>query len=82
VVVGTRDADLVPEITRAWGLVVSKDRKRISLCVPWATSQKSLDNLAGNELMSVCCFPPATERFSSRGNGLKEQTLAAPTWRR
>jgi hypothetical protein len=62
VVVGTRDADLVPEITRAWGLVVSKDRKRISLCVPLATSQKTLDNLAGSEQMTVCCCHPASYR--------------------
>jgi hypothetical protein len=58
VVVGTRNADLVPEITRAWGLLVSKDRKSISLCVPIATSRKTLDNLAGNGQMAVCCSLP------------------------
>jgi hypothetical protein len=60
VVVGTRDADLVPEITRAWGLLVSKDRKSISLCVPFATSQKTFDNLAGNGQMTVCCALPTS----------------------
>jgi hypothetical protein len=60
VVVGTRDADLVPEITRAWGLLVSKDRKSISLCVPLATSQKTLDNLAANGQMTVCCTLPTS----------------------
>ena len=59
-VVGTRDADLVPEITRAWGLLVSKDRKSISLCVPLATSQKTLDNLAGNGQITVCCSLPTS----------------------
>lgn len=58
VVVGTRDADLVPEITRAWGLLVSKDRKSVSLCVPLATSHKTLDNLAGNGQITVCCSLP------------------------
>ena len=58
VVVGTRDADLVPEVTRAWGLLVSKDRKSISLCAPLATSDKTLDNLAGNGQMTVCCSLP------------------------
>jgi hypothetical protein len=67
VVVGTRDADLVPEITRAWGLVVSKDRKCISLCVPLATSQKTLDNLAGNELMTVCCLPTSYRTIQLKG---------------
>ncbi|MGO8813990.1 MAG: hypothetical protein ACLQVG_04895 [Terriglobia bacterium] len=59
-VVGTRDADFVPEITRAWGLLVSKDRTSISLCVPLATSQKTLDNLAGNGQITVCCSLPTS----------------------
>jgi hypothetical protein len=59
-VVGTRDADLVPEITRAWGLLVSKDRKSISLCAPLATSGKTLDNLASNGQMTVCCCLPTS----------------------
>jgi hypothetical protein len=58
--VGTRGADLVPEITRAWGLLVSKDGTRISLCVPLATSQKTLDNLAGNGQMTICCSLPTS----------------------
>jgi hypothetical protein len=60
VVVGTRDADLVPEITRAWGLVVSKDRKTVSLCIPLATGRKTLDNLAGNGQVAVCCSLPTS----------------------
>ncbi len=60
VLVGTRDADLVPEITRAWGLVVSRDRKSLSLCVPLATSRKTLDNLAGNGQITVCCSLPTS----------------------
>ena len=60
VVVGTRDTDLVPEVTRAWGLLVSKDRKSISLCAPLATSGKTLDNLAGNGQMTVCCSLPTS----------------------
>ena len=60
VVVGTRDADFVPEITRAWGLLVSKDRTSVSLCVPLATSHKTLDNLAGNGQIAVCCSLPSS----------------------
>jgi Pyridoxamine 5'-phosphate oxidase len=60
VVVGTRDTDLTPEITRAWGLLVSKDRKSISLCVPLATSHKTFDNLAGNGQIAVCCCLPTS----------------------
>ena len=59
-VVGTRDEGLVPEITRAWGLLVSRDGKSISLCIPLATSQKTLDNLAGNGQLAVCCSLPTS----------------------
>jgi hypothetical protein len=58
VVVGTRDAGLIPEVTRAWGLLVSKDRRSISLCAPLVTSHKTLDNLAGNGQMTICCSLP------------------------
>jgi hypothetical protein len=60
VVMGTRDAALIPETTRVWGLLVSKDRKSISLCAPFATSHKALDNLAGNGQMTVCCSLPTS----------------------
>jgi hypothetical protein len=72
VVVGTRDADLVPEITRAWGLLVSKDRKSISLCVPLATSHKTLDNLAGNGQITVCCsLPTSYKTVQLKGQGIE-----------
>jgi hypothetical protein len=72
IVVGTRDADLVPEITRAWGLLVSKDRKSISLCVPLATSRKTLDNLADNVQMTVCCsLPTSYKTVQLKGKGFK-----------
>jgi len=58
VLVGTRDSRLVPEITRAWGPRVSEDRQHISLCVPLATSQKTLDNIESNGQIAVAvCLP-------------------------
>jgi hypothetical protein len=58
VLVGTRDSRLVPEITRGWGPRVSEDRKTLSLCVPLATSRKTLDNLEGNGAIAVAfCLP-------------------------
>ena len=50
VVVGTRDDGLVPEIVRAWGPQVSRDRRRVRLCVPEATSVRSRTNLVANAL--------------------------------
>jgi hypothetical protein len=48
VVVGTRDSELVPEITRAWGARVGRDRRSVSLCIALATSGKALGNLRDN----------------------------------
>src|SRR5437763_10498314 len=53
VVVGTRDLGLVPEIVRAWGPRVSEDRQSVSVCVPLATSGKTLDNLESNRRISA-----------------------------
>jgi hypothetical protein len=50
---GTRDSRLVPEITRTWGPRVSEDGQRVSLCVPLATSRKTLDNLEANGQIAV-----------------------------
>ena len=58
VLVGTRDSRLVPEITRAWGPQISEDRQHISLCVPLATSHKTLDNIESNGVIAVAfCLP-------------------------
>lgn len=62
ILVGTRDSRLVPEITRAWGPRVSEDRKRVSLCVPLATSRKTLDNLQGNGQIAVTFSLPTNYR--------------------
>jgi hypothetical protein len=60
VLVGTRDSGLNPEITRAWGPRVSKDRKIVRLCVPHATSRKTLENLKENGLIAVSFSLPTT----------------------
>ncbi len=59
VVVGTRDSRLAPEITRAWGPRVSEDGALVSLCVPLATSRKTLDNLDGNGAIAVVFALPS-----------------------
>ena len=45
VMVGTRDAELVPELVRAWGPRVSRDRKHVSVCVAMAAGAKTIENL-------------------------------------
>ncbi len=80
---GTRDADLVPEITRAWGLLVSRDRKSLSLCVPLATSHKTFDNLAGNGQITVCCsLPTSYKTVQLKGQCIETADPSRLTWRR
>ena len=68
VLVGTRDSRLIPEITRAWGPRVSDDCRRISLCVPVATSGKTLDNLEANGEIAVTFSLPTNYRtFQVKG---------------
>ena len=72
VLVGTRDSRLVSEITRAWGPRVSEDRQRVSLCVPLATSRKTLDNLKGNGEIAVTFSLPTNYRtFQLKGRHAK-----------
>jgi hypothetical protein len=68
VLVGTRDSRLIPEITRAWGPRVSEDRRCISLCVPVATSLKTLDNLEANgEIAAAFSLPTNYRTFQLKG---------------
>src|SRR5215831_20659251 len=57
--VGTRDAELVPELVRAWGPRVSRDRTHISVCVAMAASEKTLENLRDNARVAVTFALPA-----------------------
>ena len=72
VLVGTRDSRLVPEITRAWGPRVSEDRQSVSLCVPLATSRKTMDNLEANGRIAVAFALPTNYRtFQLKGRHAK-----------
>ena len=59
VMVGTRDSELVPELVRAWGPRVSRDRKHVSVCVAMAAGVKTLGNLRGNARVAVTFALPA-----------------------
>jgi hypothetical protein len=58
VVVGTRDAALMPECTRAWGIVIAKDRKSVTIFLTETISRKTLQNLKENGLVAISCTRP------------------------
>jgi hypothetical protein len=58
VVVGTRDATLMPECTRAWGIRVGKDRTTVTIFLTEAISLKTLQNLRENGHVAISCTRP------------------------
>ena|SRR5215207_9924090 len=58
VVVGTRDAALMPECTRAWGITVAPDRASITIYLTEAISRQTLLNLKQNGQIAVSCTRP------------------------
>jgi hypothetical protein len=59
VMVGTRDAELVPELVRAWGPRVSADRTRVNVCVALAAGARTISNLSDNSRVAVTFALPA-----------------------
>ena len=58
VVVGTRDASLMPESTRAWGIRVGEDRASVTVFLTEAVSRKTLQNLRENGQVAISCARP------------------------
>ena len=58
VMVVTRDASLMPECTRAWGIQVGADRESVTLFLSEAIGVKTLENLRDNGKIAVTCTRP------------------------
>jgi len=58
VMVGTRDAELVPELVRGWGPRVCQDRRSVSVCVAMAVGARTLGNLGDNGRIAVTFASP------------------------
>jgi hypothetical protein len=72
VVVGTRDANLAPEVVRGWGVAVADDGSAIEVCIAASTGGRTLENLADNQRVAVTLVTPTTYRsmqVKGRGQG-------------
>jgi hypothetical protein len=58
VMVGTRDASLVPECTRAWGIRVGGTRESVTIFLSKRIAGKTIDNLRDNGQIAVTCTRP------------------------
>lgn len=68
VLLGTRDSGLVPEITRAWGPRIGRDRRSVSLCIALAGSARTLDNLRDNGCVAATfAFPTNYKTIQLKG---------------
>jgi len=58
VMVGTRDASLMPECTRAWGIRVGAKRGTVTIFLSKTIAGKTLENLDDNGNIAVTCTRP------------------------
>jgi hypothetical protein len=71
-VVGTRDADLRPEVARAVGLRVEADGAEATVFVPVSTGADTLANLEANGRIALTCSRPADHRTLQLKGGVLE----------
>ncbi|HEU4501574.1 MAG TPA: pyridoxamine 5'-phosphate oxidase family protein [Nitrospira sp.] len=79
VMVGTRDASLMPECTRAWGIHVGADRGTVIVLLSEAFAGQTLDNLRENGRIAVTCTRPTdhiTCQLKGRVRSMKPVTSA------
>jgi len=68
VIVGTRDADRVPEVTRGWGVRVLPESEALEICVSSRVCGRTLANLAHNQQIAVTITSPRNYRsFQVKG---------------
>jgi hypothetical protein len=58
VMVGTRDASLMPECTRAWGIRIGAKRSTVTIFLSKTFAGKTLENLRDNGKIAVTCTRP------------------------
>lgn len=79
ILVGTRDASLMPECTRAWGIHVGTGRDTVTIFLSDTFAGKTIDNLRGNGLIAVTCTRPTdhiTCQIKGRVRTIKRMTPA------
>ena len=54
VLVGSRDARMLPEVARAFGARVEADGRELTVFLPVATAARTLANASENERLAVC----------------------------
>jgi hypothetical protein len=81
ILVGTRDAHLIPEITRGWGPTILPDRHTIDLCISLSAGAKTLNNLQDQEEIAVTFHHTVNYKtVQLKGRFLDSGDLTAQDW--
>jgi len=76
---GTRDATLLPETTRLTGIVLGPDADALTVFVPSASADKALANLKDNGQIAITCSHPATHvTYQLKGKATSMRRARAP----
>ena len=77
VIVGTSDADRVPEVSRGWGVRVLPESDTLEVCVSSRVCGRTLDNLADNQQIAVTITSPSSYRsFQVKGRAIETGSIA------
>ncbi len=81
ILVGTRDAQLTPEITRGWGPSILPDRRTIDLCISLSAGAKTLENLRDHEEIAVTFHQTVNYKtVQLKGRFLESGDLTPQDW--
>jgi hypothetical protein len=76
VIVGTCDADRVPEVSRAWGVRVLPERDAVEVCVSSRVCGRTLDNLTDNQQIAITITSPSNYRsFQVKGRATETRSI-------
>ena len=81
ILVGTRDTNLAPEITRGWGPTILPDGHTIDVCVSLSAGAKTLENLRDNDELAVTFHQTVTYKtVQLKGRFLDSGELTPQDW--
>lgn len=81
ILVGTRDANLTPEITPGWGATILPDGQPIDVCVSLSAGAKTLENLGKHDEIAVTFHHTSTYKtVQLKGRFLEFGDLTPRDW--
>lgn len=81
ILVGTRDANLTPEITRGWGPTILPNGHTIDVCVSLSAGAKTLENLGNSDEIAVTFHQTISyQTVQLKGQFLESGELTPQDW--